>query len=196
MLGIFLDIETNGLNPFKHRTLEIAFRILDLNSGQEITSYESVIYQPPFVWDRSDSTSLQINGFTWQKVASGASEATVTRDIIQAFNRLNIKRGNALFICQNPSFDRAFFSQIVDVETQEQFQWPYHWLDLASMYWVLHTKELGNQTPYSLKDGLSKDEIAKSCNLPPEERPHRAMNGVNHLVLCYQSILGTPLKTT
>jgi oligoribonuclease len=190
MLGIFLDIETNGLNPFKHRALEIAFRIQDLSSGENKASYESIVYQPPYIWERSDSSSLLINGFTWQKVAIGTSEATISRDIIEIFNNLNIKRGNALFICQNPSFDRGFFSQLIDVETQEKYKWPYHWLDLASMYWAQHSIELRSSINYTPKDGLSKDEIAQSLGLPLESKPHKAMNGVNHLLLCYKEIIG------
>lgn len=194
MLGIFLDIETNGLNPFKHRALEIAFQVIDLSSGEKKASYESVVYQPPYIWERSDSSSLQINGFTWQKVAIGVSEATISRDIIQIFNNLNIKRGNSLFICQNPSFDRGFFSQLIDVETQEKYKWPYHWLDLASMYWARYSNELSSAINYTPKDGLSKDEIAQSLGLPQEVKPHRAMNGVDHLLICYKEIIG--LHTT
>ena len=52
------------------------------------------------------------------------------------FARNKIKRGEAVFICQNPYFDRAFFAQLIDPDTQEKNLWPYHWLDLASMFWV------------------------------------------------------------
>ena len=190
MLGIFLDIETNGLNPFKHRALEIAFQVIDLGDGEQKANYESIVYQPPYVWERSDSSSLQINGFTWQKVALGTSEATISREIVHIFNNLNIKRGNSVFICQNPSFDRGFFSQLVDVETQEKYKWPYHWLDLASMYWALHIHKLNTPVQYTPKDGLSKDEIASSLGLASEAKPHRAMNGVDHLLLCYKKIVG------
>ena len=34
MLGIFLDTETNGLNPFVHSVLEIAFKIINLSNGK------------------------------------------------------------------------------------------------------------------------------------------------------------------
>jgi oligoribonuclease len=189
MLGIFLDIETNGLNPFKHRAIEIAFQIIDLKNSSIKSCYESIIYQPPYIWEKSDNSSLQINGFTWQKVAMGVSEAIVCREIIHIFNGLNIKRGNSLFVCQNPSFDRGFFSQIVDVDIQEKYQWPYHWLDLASMYWTYNYHDQLKNNNFTLKDGLSKDEIAQSLGLESESKPHKAMNGVKHLLLCYNKIL-------
>lgn len=189
MIGIFLDIETNGLDPFTHRSLEIAIKLINLENSQTLANYEAIIYQPPYIWDRSSQKSLEVNGFSWQKVASGKGETTVCKEITELFNRFNIKRGNALFICQNPSFDRAFFTQIVDSEIQEKYMWPYHWLDLASMFFAYFKSEITSKDPFSLKDGLSKDEIASRLNLSPEAKPHRAINGVDHLFLCFNQLL-------
>jgi len=192
MLGIFLDLETNGLNPFKHRVLDIALKIIDLYTGDLKGCYNSIIAQPLSVWESSDPISLQVNGLTFEKLSSGKNEELISAEITTLFNQCKIKRGGSLFICQNPSFDRSFFNQLIPVEIQEQFQWPYHWLDLASMYWALHIKEMFSLKVPPLKDGLSKDEIAKSCNIPPESQPHAAINGVNHLVVCYKKVVGMP----
>jgi DNA polymerase-3 subunit epsilon/oligoribonuclease len=72
--------------------------------------------------------------------------------------------------------------------------WPYHWLDLASMYWALEIKKSQN-LEYSLPDEilLSKDNIAKSLGLEQEAKPHRAMHGVDHLLLCYTHLVGYKL---
>jgi len=192
MLGIFLDIETTGLNPQKHRAIEIAIKVIDLFSGVEKKSYESIIYQPKEVWDNCDPNSLVINGFSWGKLLSGQSESTVAEQIIFFLNDLNIQRGMAVFICQNPSFDRAFFTQLIDVDIQEQHKWPYHWLDFASMYWAIYIKETVEEGVFSSDVNLSKDNIAKKYGLPPETSPHRAMNGVDHLILCYKTAVGYP----
>ncbi len=78
-------------------------------------------------------------------------------------------------------FDRAFFIQLVHVELQRAMHWPYHWLDLASMYFALY--------PDIKKEAdLSKNQIAKALNLPVEREPHRAMNGVNHLMECFGAL--------
>jgi oligoribonuclease len=193
VLGIFLDLETTGLNPIKHRAIEIAFQIIDLYSGEKKASYESIIYQSPEIWTQSEPESLAVNGFTWAKVKSGKSEPDIAQEVISLINSLSIRRGMAVFICQNPSFDRAFFSQLINVDLQEEFKWPYHWLDFASMYWALNIREVIEEEILSLRAALSKDEIAKSYGLPPEEQPHRAMNGVNHLLLCYKTVVGFPL---
>jgi oligoribonuclease len=187
MLGIFLDIETSGLDSFHHRVLEIAFKIVDLEVGEEKYSYQSIVKQPKEVWEKRDLTSIEINGFTWEKALLGKEEFLIRREIIEIFTYLNIERGKGVFICQNPAFDRGFFSQLIDVYTQEQQQWPYHWLDFASMYWALRVKE--GIIPDN-EFHLSKNAIAQHFQLPIENYPHSAMNGVDHLLLCYRTVVG------
>ena len=180
MLGIFLDLETNGLNAFKNRVLEIAFQIIDLESGELKASYDAVVAQSQEIWGKSDLNSLKVNGFTFEMCAQGKPEAEIAKEVLEILTKWKIKRGSAVFICQNPSFDRMFFSQLIDPETQEKEAWPYHWLDLASMYWA---KEKGSLA-------LSKNAIASKLGLPEESIPHKAMNGVKHLLLCYQAVVG------
>lgn len=190
MRGIFLDIETNGLNPYTHRPIEIALQILDLKTGEVLKTYESCIQISPEDWGKSDPASLQINHFTKETALAGKPLSLVKEDIISLFDTLEIKRKKSVFICQNPSFDRAFFSQIIPVETQEKKNWPYHWLDLASMFWALQIQDTAKPKPWDI--GLSKDSIAMYFNLEKEQNPHRAMNGVNHLIACYKAVVGFP----
>ena len=100
--------------------------------------------------------------------------------MILCFDKFKIKRGDAAFICQNPSFDRAFFCQLIDSDKQELLNWPYHWLDLASMYWATSLKQ--GRLPW--ETGFSKDRIAAVYQIGPEKKPHRAINGVDHLLSC------------
>lgn len=187
MLGIFLDSETNGLNPSIHRVLEIAFKIVDLSTGEIKESYQTLVKQDLTDWKKSNPISLEINGFSFAEVSKGKTQKEVSKEIIAIFEKWDIERKKAVFICQNPSFDRVFFGHLIDPELQEAKKWPYHWLDLASMHWALCMKE-GKTRPWDA--GLSKDMIASFYKLPPEEKPHRAMNGVSHLLLCYQKIVG------
>jgi len=193
MLGIFLDTETNGLNAQKHKILEIAYKIVDVNTGKIKNEFEAMIYQPKEEWDKSDPESLEVNGFKWEEVSLGKQIRIVAEEIVGSFERNGIRRGQAVFVCQNPSFDRVFFSQLVDPDLQETLQWPYHWLDLASMYWaksIAHAKQ--KQALFPWETGFSKDKIALTFKLPCEKQPHRAMNGVNHLLLCYEAVVGFP----
>lgn len=191
MLGIFLDTETNGLDPFVHRILDIAYLIVDLSSGEIKAEYQSFVMQPESIWAKSNPDSLKINGFTYDMVKTGKSEKLVQMEILKSLKMAFIHRKDSVFICQNPSFDRVFFSQIVNSKIQEENQWPYHWLDLASMYWAIYLKEHKKIEKFK---SFSKDMIAQDLNLPPENSPHRAMQGARHLLLCYEHLVGFPLK--
>ncbi len=191
MLGIFLDQETTGLDSYRHHLLEIAFKIVCLETGDEKASFQSVVAQSQEAWQAHDPTSIAINGFCWQEIERGTSIPSIRSQIISLFQQMPIVRGKAVFICQNPSFDRAFFSHVVDSYTQEKLNWPYHWLDLASMYWALEVKKTwaaGKSLPEEV--WLSKDTIAKNVNLEKEQKPHRAMQGVEHLLMCYEKVVG------
>ncbi len=191
MLAIFLDTETTGLDLSRHHAIDIALKVVNVSTGNTTASYQSVVKITPENWEKRDLSSIEINGFTWDLIETGKDAKTIGKELIDLFTSLGIERGKAVFICQNPGFDRGFFTQLVDIYTQESLHWPYHWLDFASMYWAhlaFDAREKG--TPFPVELNLSKNEIAKVYNLPVEENPHRAMNGVNHLMLCYQTVVG------
>lgn len=190
VLGIFLDTETNGLNPNKHQILEIAFRIIDVENGERKDSFEALIAVTESAWANSDPESLKVNGFSWQEVMDGKTPRLVSQEIKHLFSKHKIVRGEAVFICQNPSFDRAFFSHILTTEEQEALKLPYHWLDLASMFWAVSIMQ--GKYPWVL--GYTKDKIANAYHLGPEAQPHRAMNGVDHLLRCYEAVVGYPKR--
>jgi len=193
VLGIFLDTEANGLNPRKHKIIEIAYQIIDVYSGDLKDSFHSIVSMSSEEWQKSDPESLQVNGFKWEEISKGQSASEVGNQVQSSFAKNRIKRGEAVFICQNPSFDRVYFSQLIDPDLQEKLLWPYHWLDLASMYWTEAMKKGALGTgKFPWETGFSKDKIATAYQLEPEQQPHRAMNGVKHLLLCYQTIIGFP----
>ncbi len=197
MLAIFLDIETTGLDPKKHFTIDIAFQIIDLLSNTVIHSYQSLVTQTQEEWAQHDPKSLEINGYSWEQVQQGKDRETVGKEIITIFKKYDIVRGKSVFICQNPAFDRVFMTQLVGIPTQEELQWPYHWLDLASMYWALLVEKCNVQNePFPLNITLSQNKIAERYNLPPETSPHRAINGVEHLMQCYECVLKTKFSSS
>ena len=185
MIGIFLDTEANGLDFSINRCIEIALKLVNLDSKELIASYESIIYQDANIWAKSDPASLKVNGFSYDIVEKGKKESDVSKDIIELFLKHQIHRTNAIYICQNPSFDRAFFAQIVSSKVQEENLWPYHWLDLASMFWALSLNGKFKDVKNPFDVGLSKNKIAKYLKLDEEKMPHKAMRGVDHLMECY-----------
>lgn len=189
MLAVFLDIETTGLDPIRHRSIDIAFKIFDMTSMRFVADYRRLVKISPEEWAMHDPKSLKINGYDWETIQEGKEPKEVADEIIAVFKEHDIHRQKAVFICQNPAFDRTFLTQLIPIATQEKLQWPYHWLDLASMHWALLVEKSikeGKQFPEEMT--LSKNEIAEIFGLPPEEHPHRAMNGVNHLIECYQAL--------
>lgn len=186
MLGIFLDIETTGLNSQKHSPIDIALKVIDLNDFKEIGHYQSIIALSQEAWDRRDPMSIEINGFTWERTQQGKFPAVVGKEIIALLTSLQIQRGSSIFICQNPAFDRGFFNQMVDVYVQELLNWPYHWLDLASMFWA---RRVASEGKLPERISLSKNDIAKAYGLSTEPTPHNAMGGVDHLIQCYRAVL-------
>jgi len=186
MLAVFLDTETSGLDPFIHVPLEIAFVIVDLCTGEELCSYERMFRISKKEWEDRDPQSVLINGFTFEELQKGFSREVVSSEIEEIFLKFQIINERAFFICQNPSFDRPFFATIIDTYRQEVLKMPYHWLDLASMYWALR----GNREQREFGVVVSKDAIAQVLKLGSEARPHRAMNGAQHLFACYKELVG------
>lgn len=195
MLLIFVDTETTGLNPEKHRTLEIAYKVLEAHNKKVLISYEAIVSQPAEIWAEADPDSLKINGFSWEQTLQGKSEKVVGSEMINDLNHLGLGQKEGAFVCQNPSFDRAFFNQMISVELQTHNGWPYHWLDLASMYWALQCSEDPHFPQNAQEKDLSKDTIAKRYGLAAEGFPHRAMHGVNHLIECYKAIFNKSARS-
>lgn len=187
MQAIFLDIEATGLDPFRHSPIDIALKVIDLNEALEKGAYQSIIKISKEHWDKRDLASMEVNGYLWEEILKGNEIEKVREEIITLFIQLNIHRGKSVFICQNPAFDRAFFSHIIEIYIQEKLNWPYHWLDFASMYWALLTQKV-TQFPETIN--LSKNEIARQYQILPEAFPHKAINGVDHLIECYKIVVG------
>ena len=186
LIGIFLDTETNGLNFKRHEAIEIAIELINLESGAVLESYNSLIQISPESFSQSDPESLAYTGITYEELKGGKSPQKIKDDVLDLFKRHNLVRRKSVFICQNPSFDRIFFTKIVSTITQEELSFPYNWLDLASMHWAL---EMRKGTRIN-KIQLSKDQIANGFSLPPEKKPHRARNGTLHLIECYAKVVG------
>lgn len=192
---IALDTETTGLDHRKNDPIEIAIRIIGCSTGRDYGSCSAVIKLDKEAWSRAHPKALEVNNFSWEEVQEkGESIEGVAKRIQTLISGLGLSERNAKFICQNSSFDRNFFDKIIDPEAQFKARMPYHWLSLESMY---HTQRLAAMRPGTEVNATSysKDAIAKALGLPEEEKPHRAMNGVDHLLLIYEKLVGFPCAT-
>ena len=195
MKAVFLDTETDGLDPDVNTALEIAVCIYDLHTMTCIDEYSSFIRCSERQWCFGTSEAHKVNGILWDDVKDAKESSEVCDDLCELFVTHEIDKINSVFICQNPYIDRSFFPQIMSLETQQELELPYHWLDLATMYWMkmLTPKNIKGRTlTYYPAIGvvpLSKDAIANALGIHPEKKPHRAMNGVKHLIACYKALL-------
>jgi DNA polymerase-3 subunit epsilon/oligoribonuclease len=183
---VFIDIETTGLDFSVHVPIDIAICIVDYSNKDKKTSYSSCITCDASDWDRADVEALAVNGFNPKSLWNGKRISEVHEEVKQFLRENNIIKGKAVFMCQNPSFDRAFFHKIISSDKMNDLDMPYHWLDLASMYWIKFYGIISEVNAEYFS--LSKDSIAKTFGIPPEEKPHRAMNGVKHLIQCYNAL--------
>lgn len=192
MKAVFVDIETTGLDFDRHVAIDIGLIIVDLNDYSDMHEYTSCIRCDEADWWYSDPKALEVNGYSSLNHHKIAQDDWIVSEQIEAFlKKHEIVKGKAFFICQNPSFDRPFFLQLMCHEKMIEMNLPYHWLDLASMYWMkffgsYHENSYGIGCGYDVS--LSKDSIAKSLGLPPEEKPHKAIGGARHLFQCYKAV--------
>ena len=190
-IAIVLDTETTGLDPAKTHVVEIALKIVDTVRGTLLAEYENVVALSAEEWSKAEPKALEVNGFTKEEVsARGVSRQTIAADICGLFSTLKLTGRTAFFLCQNPTFDKAFFFQLCPQDVQAGLRFPYCWLGLEAMNWALEARAVsrGERAPYDIP--MSKDGIASSHGIAPEMKPHRAMNGVNHLLAIYTGIVG------
>ena len=101
MLGVFLDTETSGLDPFVHVPLELAFVIVDLFSGRELAAYETLLQVDNEAWVSRDVNSVAINGLTREELDRGSTRSQAAKEIEGLFSDHHINNDRAFFICQN-----------------------------------------------------------------------------------------------
>lgn len=180
MRGIFVDVETTGRDASKHVPLDICVAVVDMTSCYNIAQYHSCITCSADDWLHSEPKALLVNGFDESALVQVKSIEKVSDELLDFLINLKLTRYNSFFMCQNPTFDKPFFDKIITLENQQKYDMPYHWLDLASMYWIV-------SCGINIGDiNLSKDAIARNLGLPIEEMPHSATNGVHHLIECYK----------
>ncbi len=188
MKAIFLDIETNGLDFYINSPIQICVIIYDLHTMVCICEYQSFVFcSERQFFMHSDHSALNVNSITYEDLKNAKTTNEICEELTHLFVSHDINKKNSIFICQNPSFDRGFFDQIIPIDIQKEIELPYHWLDLASMYWgrIFYSNPIDDNIP-----PLSKDNIALNLGIPPEKKPHRAMDGVKHLISCYRALFG------
>lgn len=181
MIAVFIDVETTGLDIYRDRLLEIGLIVVDLTQNKVVNTYEALILGPGPLEVTSGHHINQIT--TDEMIDRGKTEEQVAYEIEAILVEHAVFMHHGFFICQNPVFDYTFTRPLFGYMRTSIRAWPYHWLDLASMFWI----KLGCFSEYPVK--LSKNNIARRLNLDSEAEPHRALYGALHLLECYNELV-------
>ena len=159
------DIETTGLDPFKHDIIDLGSVLVD-HSMQVVDELELKIkptfYHPP------EKKALQINGYNeaeWQDAIDIKSALTEYSDFAR----------DAIFAAYNVTFDWSFVSAAFKKYKTENTM-SYHRVDIMSMFAlkVMIATAIGED---DIPEGVSLKNACERLGVEPEPDIHRAMNG-------------------
>jgi DNA polymerase III subunit epsilon len=153
------DLETSGLDPYRHEILEIGLVLIEQPSFDIIDTLD--IKVKPQNISTASSEALRINGYNEQdwKNAIPLREA-----MTRYFNKVK----GATFCAYNVSFDLPFILQATK-KTNIPSLLDYHTLDIPSLV-------LKKYKATELKR-LNLNYVAGFLGLTPEPSIHRAING-------------------
>ena len=153
------DVETTGLEPDIHETIEIGLILVD-QSSLTILDMLDVKVRPEHIETASED-ALALNGYSEEEWRSAVS-------LRQAMSMYAEKTTNSIFCSQNVTFDWSFLQHAFRL-TDVRNSMDYHRLDLFTASWVL-LRGTG-------LDRFNLDEVAEHLGVGREPYPHRAIGG-------------------
>ena len=168
---IILDIETTGTDPRRHAIVEVGAIDFD-NPGNYFNERCSV-------WEgaETDPVALKINGLTLNEIHD--KTLFTQKELITAFMTWIEKIEDKTIAGQNVDFDINFINESA-ARCGLNFSLGKRKVDQHSIVYA-HFLKRKIQPP--LKDGysdLNSDYIMNYVGLPPEPKPHRAINGARY----------------
>lgn len=171
---IAVDVEATGLDADRASVVSVGAVDLDDTANQ--------FYEECRAWDGAHiaDESLAITGFSREEVGEGIrgrsgkqSEAELVRSFIAwAMDRPH----SHTFVGQNPRFDSDFIAGACR-RAGVEFPFAYRSIDTHTLCWN-HIRQQGAEPPMENKrSAINLDYILEYCGLPPEPKPHNALNG-------------------
>jgi DNA polymerase III epsilon subunit-like protein len=168
---IVVDIETTGLDPKRHSIIEIG--AIDFNNPTNYFNGKCQIW----IGAEVDLTALEVNGFTLGEIQD--QKILSQEELISDFKTWTDSIEDKTIAGQNVDFDISFLVESTR-RIGQKFNWGKRKVDQHSIAYA-HYLERNIRPP--LKDGISNldsDTIMNYAGLPPEPRPHRALNGARY----------------
>lgn len=161
-----VDLETTGLNPYKHEIIEIGaviFNPENLNTTIEV----NVKVKPE---GTCDPKAALVNGYTDEKWI----DAKPIKDVLK---ELAPKWQGAVFMAYNNTFDWSFMQAAYQkIGVHDPFH--YHRLDIMTIAW----------SHLPVGSSLSLKNVCTALGIPPEPAVHRAINGALSAFEVYKAL--------
>ncbi len=168
---IVVDIETSGLYPWKHSILSIG--AVDFLNPERKFYGECRLRKGAEI----DQKALKINGFTQDDIVKDNKQSE--KDLLQNFIGWVRQSENYIFGGHNiGEFDLAFINYTADRYNLDKF-WGHRCVDLHTVVYLLYLRGIFNSENIlkNKKSNIDSDCIMRLCGIPPEPKPHNALNG-------------------
>lgn len=166
---LVIDAEFTGLDPRAHSIVSIG--AVDFNDP------ERQFYGECRIWDGAHimPEALAVNGFTEEQVRDPKKQSL--EELAQSFHRWIEQSDDRTLAGQNVALDRDFLNESFRRAGLE-FRFAHRNVDSHSVAYAYFAKK---GMPLPKKDdyqsALSLDKILTILGLPPEPKPHIALNG-------------------
>lgn len=168
---IVVDAEMSGTNPYKHSLLSIG--------AVDFSRPERQFYGECRMWDGAEVMldSLAVNGFSEEQCRDNNKKSET--ELIREFYAWIQGIPDKTLAGHNVSFDMDFLNEAFK-RAGITWKFMYRVLDIHSVMYAKFLKE-GREVPLKEdQSALSLTKILEALGLPPEPKPHIAINGAKY----------------
>lgn len=168
---IVLDIETTGLDPKRHSIIEVG--AIDFHNPTNYFNEKCQIW----IGAEVDITALEINGFTLKDIQD--QKIITQEELLLNFKNWTDSIEDKTIAGQNVDFDISFLIESTK-RIGQNFNWGKRKVDQHSIVYAHYLKRNIKPPVKDRISNLDSDAIMNYVGLPPEPRPHRALNGAKY----------------
>ena len=177
---IIVDAEMSGLSPLKNSIVSLG--------AVDFARPERQFYGECRIWDgaETDPEALAVNGFTDEQCRDKNKKSET--ELIKEFYEWIQPIADKTIAGQNVSFDAQFLNQALK-RANIEWRFSFRTLDLHALAYARFIKE-GREVPLKFdQSALSLTKILVSLGLPPEPKPHIAINGAKYEAEAFSRII-------
>jgi DNA polymerase-3 subunit epsilon len=165
---IIIDVEASGVSPEKDSLVSVG--------AVDFADPKRRFYQECRIWDGAhvEDEALRVNGFTVSEISDPKKKTD--REVVLDFLAWIETAKEKTIAGHNPSFDRDFLQASA---RRYHINWPlaHRTVDLHSIAYFDMFKHNVDRPVINNHSALNLDSILVYLGLPPEPKPHNALNG-------------------